>query len=600
MRGIAALIVVAMHLTYSFDYDAFSIEHFNPWFGGPWFIFLNGFAAVMFFFVLSGYVLTIGPLQAQSIRNAIAGAIKRWPRLAGPVVLTVVFSWALWHFGAYWHEQAASITGSQWLAQFGSAFLPTQKPDLSLTTALIQGSVGTFIAGEFYFDSILWTMHWEFFGSFIVFALVTVLILVRFPIVQAVVLIGTGIYLTSKNQYYSAFWMGSALAWLRTTITFELPRWFASCLALFAIYLLSFHHFSGIYAWIQDVPFFQSQGRAAALLLFSVVFCPRLSRYLDGPLGSTLGRFSFPIYLTHLLVIFSAGMATFVLVDRWAGRGVAIALSVIVSILGTMVVAHVLSLFEAIWIPFLNRNVDRLIALALHAGPTTQSEDARTRVRSMILVKVRMVAMEDRTTIISAGAVVIVVTLFYIALSSVEPVGPGDDVIAGNTIVTSGDATASTPILYDSTTFQFKGNGFAQIKRTAGLKCLTNKCTLSATMVFGSSIPDQYEVIFGQSYHGERGWHLLWTPGQLYLQPDGGGNSQIIVPFTPKPGERYAIQIVNSDQGVTISIDGNVVGTSRVSPMTDIVRDLTIGGREGPRSNGFVGSVSNLRVGIRG
>jgi hypothetical protein len=201
----------------------------------------------------------------------------------------------------------------------------------------------------------------------------------------------------------------------------------------------------------------------------------------------------------------------------------------------------------------------------------------------------------------SAGAVAIVVALFFIILNYVAPpisFSPGDDVIAGKTILITGDAKASTSTLEDSTYFQFKGNGFAQIKGTAGLRCLTNKCTLSATLVFESPIPEQYEVIFGQSYHGELGWHLLWIPGQLYLQPDGGSRSQIVVPFTPKPGEKYAIQIANSGQNIAMSIDGEIVGTSKVSPITDIARDLTIGGRGGPRTNGFVGRVSDLRIGI--
>jgi hypothetical protein len=203
-----------------------------------------------------------------------------------------------------------------------------------------------------------------------------------------------------------------------------------------------------------------------------------------------------------------------------------------------------------------------------------------------------------------AGAVAIVIAAFLITNAVLNyfsgSIGPSSDVgnvLAGKTIITSGDATASTLTLHDNTDLRFKGSGFARIVGTSGLKCLTNRCSFSTTIAFASATPEKYEVIFGQSYSGERGWHLLWIPGRLYLQPDGGDSSQIVVPFTPKPDQKYAIEVANSGSGVTVSIDGNVVGTSKQSPMTDIARDVTIGGRDGASTNGFAGSITDARLG---
>lgn len=52
MRGIAAIIVVGDHLALTFSERSI-------WFAAPWYILINGGAAVLFFFVLSGYVLTL-------------------------------------------------------------------------------------------------------------------------------------------------------------------------------------------------------------------------------------------------------------------------------------------------------------------------------------------------------------------------------------------------------------------------------------------------------------------------------------------------------------------------------------------------------------
>src|SRR5262245_41871851 len=58
LRGLAALIVFAGHTVIAFNQPAF-----RQWVGSPLLVFVNGGAAVSFFFVLSGYVLTIGALR---------------------------------------------------------------------------------------------------------------------------------------------------------------------------------------------------------------------------------------------------------------------------------------------------------------------------------------------------------------------------------------------------------------------------------------------------------------------------------------------------------------------------------------------------------
>src|SRR5262245_45346755 len=94
LRGLAALIVFAYHTTAAFDEPAIRMgvggQH---WFGSPLFVLVNGGAAILLFFVLSGYVLTIGALRTANLQPILLGAIKRWPRLAGPVLLAVLFSW---------------------------------------------------------------------------------------------------------------------------------------------------------------------------------------------------------------------------------------------------------------------------------------------------------------------------------------------------------------------------------------------------------------------------------------------------------------------------------------------------------------------------
>ncbi len=126
MRGIAALIVIAWHLLLAFDPRRPGVmPDFPPaqsWIGTPWYGLVNGTASVGFFFVLSGYVLTYRSLARNDAGVLARGAIKRWPRLAGTVALASIISWSIFPLGWHWFAEAARLTKSPWLANFG--FLP--------------------------------------------------------------------------------------------------------------------------------------------------------------------------------------------------------------------------------------------------------------------------------------------------------------------------------------------------------------------------------------------------------------------------------------------------------------------------------------------
>jgi hypothetical protein len=60
------------------------------------------------------------------------------------------------------------------------------------------------------------------------------------------------------------------------------------------------------------------------------------------------------IYLVHVLMIFSGGTSSFVLLEPSLGYTSALVVSVAVSIAGTIIVAYLLTLFEGYWVPFVN------------------------------------------------------------------------------------------------------------------------------------------------------------------------------------------------------------------------------------------------------
>lgn len=165
----------------------------------------------------------------------------------------------------------------------------------------------------------------------------------------------------------------------------------------------------------------------------------------------------------------------------------------------------------------------------------------------------------------------------------------------GKPLVITGSAAASTPVLQDATKFQFDGKGFVTIEGTADLQCATNKCGVSLVADFTSSNAGSGEILVGQSYAGEHGWHLLWIPGQLILQPDGGGN-QIASSFSPTIGQQYKIEITNASNGVSMLVNDKEVALNKNTPFTNIARNITVGGRAGAAMNGFVGNIHDLKI----
>jgi hypothetical protein len=103
-------------------------------------------------------VLTRKYLLTRNDELILRRAIKRWPRLAGPVLASTLFSWLLFSTKAY--------TFSYLLPNM----LNPVSGHPSLKDALSVGLL-TFFDGSSSFNIVLWSMRPEFIGSFIAFGL---------------------------------------------------------------------------------------------------------------------------------------------------------------------------------------------------------------------------------------------------------------------------------------------------------------------------------------------------------------------------------------------------------------------------------------------
>lgn len=364
MRGIAALIVVFAHSRGAFVSSVAkgvtAPQLFN--------IFFAGGSAVMFFFVLSGFVLTRRFIEEESPVYLARSILKRYFRLVAPALLSCLISAMLFVTGAYHFTEVAAVTHSPWLAEFGYS-IPT---DLDFRPSLWDATKNGvfylfFIPYHHYYNSPLWTMFFELTGSYIVFAAAALIVLAKRAsrmlawVVLAIVLLLSWWH----SVFYGAFMLGLGFSMAMTRRSTVAANWVTALLVVVAILLLSYAGPTGEYAFLARLGVkagneesFAAVG--ALLLIIAVETSPPLKRRLSGPIGILLGKLSFPIYLVHFLVLASVGCKVWLMtiaLGPWFALVSAFAVTVVVSILAALPLIS----FDRWWTSLVNRAAGTLI-----------------------------------------------------------------------------------------------------------------------------------------------------------------------------------------------------------------------------------------------
>lgn len=371
VRGIAAVLVLVHHLLLGFfprSHGLLFPDEPYALFGTPLFAFINGSAAVVLFFVLSGFVLTVRAQASHSVRPLILSAMRRWPRLLVPVLCVNLVSGLLAGWGYYHNVPVSVAVGSPWLGWFFA------QPPAEWTTFLAaarEGTVTTFLNGENYFNSSLWTMFYEFYGSFLAFCAAAAIILTARRYALIVLSLGT-FAVALLNPYFVTFVAGMALATFYTSSHWQsFTQWISrrgrlsgALLVCGIIVMLGYHEaFApsanplGLYAPL--LPVFRVfplglrvllHTAAAVLVLLSALSIPSVGQRLRGRAGSFVGRLSFPLYLVQVPVICSVGSATHELVfPLWGGAGARLA-AFAASGLASIVAALPIMWLESKWL----------------------------------------------------------------------------------------------------------------------------------------------------------------------------------------------------------------------------------------------------------
>ena len=277
----------------------------------------DGRLAVDIFFVLSGYVLTAAVAERSTGFPALAA--KRYERLLLPVLAATLPALLLQPYGLFFHHDLGFVTGSSWLyKQTIIGFHP------SVLSWLYNGIwVVFFVDGETSFNSPLWTMRFEWYGSLLVFSLCCLLSDPRKRIPVAFLL---GVVLANLANYacLHLFCVGMILHDLarmmreREIGAGRAVNLIGLALIGFGLYLprllmvlIEAHGaaFSGLLWLRRCLPAWQGDRwmLAAIFVVAGVILSPGARRLLSCSLCRFLGRISFPLYLFQLPLILSFG-----------------------------------------------------------------------------------------------------------------------------------------------------------------------------------------------------------------------------------------------------------------------------------------------------
>jgi peptidoglycan/LPS O-acetylase OafA/YrhL len=289
-------------------------------------VFCNGRLAVSVFFVLTGYVLTVGSWGGDKggIRRQL---LKRYFRLTIPIGFAVIFTMLLIEAGLSRDMLAAgdAIRRPEWLGTF-LLFDPTWAGAAMFATVLTYW----FVPFHLSYNAFLWTMPYELLGSYLVLLVCLAERWLRLPLALAILVTFSALMLLVGSYFAlgACFSIGAFLAAVQRGE--RSSSWWLILIAICAVVMG---------AWIQLMAWpMWGTSLCAAVVVACVVSSTRLSAALSTPLGRYLGRLSYPIYLMQFPVLISLSSTLIVGAEAFLDLKTALAIS-IVSVAAVIVAA---------------------------------------------------------------------------------------------------------------------------------------------------------------------------------------------------------------------------------------------------------------------
>lgn len=365
LRGLAAIIVVIHHFFLGFSPlttgSLSELRDERSIIGHWYFLFFNGSAAVIFFFTLSGVVLCSKYLNSKDNKDLFSAFLKRWPRLAFPVLVTSVISYFLFKFNLYFFQDASLISKSTWLATFAnSGWTVDFHPNFA---RVVYEALTTFFNGHSHYNSNLWTMKPEFIGSNFVFLLALVYTFFSYQIFLIILLL----IVLLAFCFYPVIFSFAAGFFLATNIKknkynrFIWTKFLSFALVLIGFYLLGYSIPEKDYLWLIAFKKFKSLSilihtLGSLFLIYGVMINGSIYNHMNGKVSNFLGQISFSLYLIHILFISSFSSYLYIkLYQLGFGNLPVLTFTLLFTLLGSILASAPIIYLDRLWVNYINR-----------------------------------------------------------------------------------------------------------------------------------------------------------------------------------------------------------------------------------------------------
>ena len=304
LRGIASLMVVFTHYYGGWYLSPTIINQLSPFsqslVKSPISLIWNGQLAVCIFFVLSGYVLSIKFFETNNRDIVISSALRRYWRLSIPCVVSMLFAYVLLKNKLYFNQEVFEVTSSPWIRLFWRQF-----PDIF--EVLKEGFYGIFLdSNASTYNAVLWTMKWEFLGSFMVFAICYLIGNSQFR--NYYYFCVTLMLLLAEEAFLLAFLFGMILSDLsrqedsraKIMIFNTIICWGLLFMGLLFIVFLPFIQ---VNVSFRVTPYIYVL--SSLFIVIATLGDTGIKKIFDQKACAFLGRISFPLYLVHLPILCS-------------------------------------------------------------------------------------------------------------------------------------------------------------------------------------------------------------------------------------------------------------------------------------------------------
>jgi peptidoglycan/LPS O-acetylase OafA/YrhL len=393
LRGLAAMQVVFMHYVFAFLPTValgYPLDIADIWWRGlvtlPLVFAYDGSSAVYLFFIMSGVVLT----QAFTVQPLafLPAVTRRVVRLGLPMAAAVVVAAALFALLPEAHVIAGEQSGSPAFRDIGPheisvaavfhqiAFegLLTGFDGWSLLPGWATRVMGLMPRARG-FNTPVWTLHIEFYGSLLVILLVTVRASTSRTTYRTICFILACAFALSPLCLFIIGHLADGR--LRPPVRRPWQAVFGAVLLGSGILLCTVRTVDPIsILWgLLPQPPLGIQGDnailqkmiGAVLIFFGLSLLPVLQRHLERPSMRFLGKLSFSLYLTHYPLLYTCFAACFIVLEGSLPYGASVAIVSVVGIAASLAIAV---LFER-WIDRPAIMLSRLVGRSRRRTPTS-------------------------------------------------------------------------------------------------------------------------------------------------------------------------------------------------------------------------------------